>query len=68
MKNYGIRFLYVLTGLLLCAMAAAQEDVPDQVATGEAGYRIGCSAAATLGIAACGELPSGKYSQNASFD
>src|SRR5437667_11961337 len=63
MKDYCVSFLYVLTGLLLCAMAAAQENVPDQVATGEAGYKIGCSAAATLGIVACGELPSGKLTQ-----
>jgi hypothetical protein len=31
-----------------------------QVEDGEAGYKIGCSVASSLGIPSCGELPSGQ--------
>jgi hypothetical protein len=40
--------------------AQAQKAVSGKVSSGEAGYTIGCSAAASLGVRACGEKPSGK--------
>lgn len=39
---------------------AAGVPYPGQVKDGEAGYKMGCSAAAAMKIPSCGELPSGK--------
>jgi hypothetical protein len=41
------------------AFASSPYEGLDSVESGEAGYTIGCSAAAAMGVAACGELPSG---------
>ena len=60
MKNYRNSVLWLIAAFLLSAMAVGQEDAPDQLKDGESGYKVGCSAAASLGIPACGELPSGR--------
>jgi hypothetical protein len=48
-----------LSSLLMLATLTchAQVEVPDQVESGEAGYKIGCSLANSIGVADCGEMP-----------
>jgi hypothetical protein len=41
------------------AFASSPYEGLDSVESGEAGYTIGCSATAAIGVPACGELPSG---------
>jgi hypothetical protein len=57
------RFYFTAMAILLGCVATAFADSPyegiDKVKSGEAGYTIGCSIAASMGVAACGELPSG---------
>jgi len=71
MKGYRANALCLIAIFLLPAMAMAQspatkalgENSNEKWKDGEIGYTIGCSLAASLGIAACGELPSGKQTQ-----
>lgn len=51
---FGIcAFAFALTGY-------AQKATHSDMKSGEAGYKVGCSAAAAAGIPSCGEMPSGK--------
>lgn len=51
----------VFVGVLVLASSAyGQKQAAGQIRSGEAGYKIGCSAAAAANIPSCGELPSGR--------
>src|ERR1700677_2838330 len=45
----------LMAGTLTCR---AQENTNEQIQSGEAGYKFGCSLANSRGIQACGEMPS----------
>jgi hypothetical protein len=65
MRSTIITTIVVTTGFALTftyipAHARSPYEGIGQVEDGEAGYKIGCSAASSLGIPSCGELPSGK--------
>ena len=66
MKDHRASILCLISVFLLffiTRIAVAQEDAPEQLQNGEAGYKVGCSLAASLGKVVCGELPSGKRAQ-----
>jgi hypothetical protein len=53
-----------LVGQSVQSRTGLGEDSSDKWQSGEVGYTIGCSFAASLGIVVCGELPSGKQAEN----
>jgi hypothetical protein len=54
----------ITVGVFALTVAAfapvAHAKYPSQATSGEAGYKVGCSLAASLKIPSCGELPSGR--------
>jgi hypothetical protein len=61
-KKRNVLLLVVALSGTAVGTFAQGRPVDGKVESGEAGYIIGCSAAASLGISACGELPSGRPS------
>lgn len=53
------KLITLLTAVVLSGPIANVAGAwPDQVRSGEAGYKIGCSMVNTGGVQACGEMPS----------